>query len=103
VIAVEYVEVPTFREEPWERDRRAIEDRERHRLRSAGGDRRPPGPGLELSVGGSEKARGVRRRRRWWRLPSFPHEQRMAWIVFVSFLLGELVAGRSLHSVLWFW
>jgi hypothetical protein len=98
------VEVPTFREEPWESDRRAIEDRERHPLRSAasGGDRRPPGTGLELSVGGREKARVVARRR-WWRLPSFPHEQRMVWIVFVSFLLGELVASRSLHSVLWFW
>jgi hypothetical protein len=34
-IAVEYVEVPTHQEEPWERDRRAIEDRERRRLRSS--------------------------------------------------------------------
>jgi hypothetical protein len=88
--AFEYVEMPTWREEPWERDRRALEDRERRRWRLTGdlggGSDHLPASRVELSDGGRSKAR---------RDPGLflrsPRQRLVAWFFFLVLVL----AGRA--------
>jgi hypothetical protein len=83
--------VPTHKEEPWERDRRAIEEREARRTRGYGALGAPGR--LELSSGGREKA-SVRHRGVFL---SSPRQRAVVWVLLGG---GYLVTH---HSVLGLW
>ena len=101
--------MPTHREYPWERDRRAIEDRERHERRanaSVPRRARPSRQGFELSLGGQLKANTHTRRRRrlkWPQLVMSAAEARLIRFCARAFTLA-IVAYALLHrSVFVIW
>jgi len=95
--------VPTHREYPWERDRRAIEDRERGRARASlkRDGSRSHSPRVQLSVGGQRKT--THRGRHGPRLVMTSGERRIAGRLARLCLFMLIVYATLHHSILLMW